>query len=752
MRLSLRFVLPLILVLAAFAYAIVPLVDQLTLRWFVRDMDIRSTLIANTIGESLLDQLSAGSKVKTANFFVRITQDERLYAIGYCATPESSPLASKLLPADIRCDNLARFENSGDHILKSTSGPLHVAVEALESAGQEAGKLVLVHDMSFVERRSEETRRYVFFFFAGLAIVVSLITVLIAQLSWRGWVQGMRALLHGEDPFRQPIPRSTLQPLPDSPEFQPIARDLRRLIRSLEDEARSRDESQTTWTAESLRAILQGELRGEDVIIVSNREPYIHQKKGDMIDLQRPASGLVTAMEPIMRACSGTWIAHGSGSADREVVDRHDRVQVPPDKPTYQIRRVWLSAEEEAGYYFGFANEGLWPLCHIAHVRPIFRSSDWTHYEAVNRKFARAVVDEAKTAAPIVLVQDYHFALLPRMIRELLPEATVITFWHIPWPNPESFSICPWREQIVTGMLGSSILGFHTQSHCNNFVDTVDRLLEARVDRESFRVSLAGHTTAVRRYPISIDWPPAADMLAKPVDECRDEIRRDNGLPGEHAVGIGVDRLDYTKGIIERFRAIECLLDLKPEWIGRFSFIQIAAPTRSSIEEYQSHEAQVRALAQRINDRFSRAGPPPIVLRIEHHEARQVYEYYRAAELCFVSSLHDGMNLVAKEFVASRDDERGVLILSQFTGAARELPEALIVNPYDADQCAAALHLALTMSANEQRDRMRLMRNLVAEFNVYRWAGRMLLDAAIMRRRGRLPDNAAVATAGGSNG
>ncbi|MEF8700589.1 MAG: trehalose-6-phosphate synthase [Candidatus Accumulibacter sp. UW26] len=752
MRLSLRFVLPLVLVLAAFAYAIVPLVDQLTLRWFVRDIDIRSTLIANTIGESLLDQLAAGSKVKTANFFVRITQDERLYAIGYCATPESSPVASKLLPADIRCDNLARFETSGDHVLKSTSGPLHVAVEALERDGQAAGKLVLVHDMSFVERRSEETRRYVFFFFAGLAIVVSLITVLIAQLSWRGWVQGMRALLHGEGPFRQPVARSTRQTLPESPEFQPIARDLRRLIRDLEEAARSRDESQTTWTSESLRAILQGELRGEDVIIVSNREPYIHQKKGDMIDLQRPASGLVTAMEPIMRACSGTWIAHGSGSADRDVVDSHDRVQVPPEKPAYQIRRVWLSAEEEAGYYFGFANEGIWPLCHIAHVRPIFRSSDWTHYEVVNRKFARAVVDEAKTPAPIVLVQDYHFALLPRMIRELLPEATVITFWHIPWPNPESFSICPWREQIVTGMLGSSILGFHTQSHCNNFVDTVDRLLEARVDRESFCVSLTGHTTAVRRYPISIDWPPAPEMLAKPVAECREEIRRDNGLPGEHVVGIGVDRLDYTKGIIERFRAIECLLDLKPEWIGRFSFIQIAAPTRSSIEEYQSHEAQVRALAQRINDRFSRAGPPPIVLRIEHHEAREVYEYYRAAELCFVSSLHDGMNLVAKEFVASRDDEGGVLILSQFTGAARELPEALIVNPYDADQCAAALHLALTMPANEQRDRMRLMRNLVAEFNVYRWAGRMLLDAAIMRRRGRLPDNAAVATAGGSNG
>ena len=750
MRLALRFVLPLVVVLAAFAYAVVPLVDQLTLRWFVRDMDIRSELIANTITEPLLDQVRSASKAKIAAFFERITKDERLYAIGYCAGTSGAPLASKLFPTDIRCDNLARLESADDPLLKSGSGPLHVAVKRVVSAGSTAGWLVLVHDMSFVERRSEETRRYVFYFFAGLAATISLITVVIAQLSWREWVQGTRALLRGDAPTDQPKSPST-----HPAEFRPIARDLQRLIRDLEAEARTRDESQTTWTAESLRAILRGELRGEDIIVVSNREPYIHQRKGEHIEVQHPASGLITAMEPIMRACSGTWIAHGSGSADRDVVDARDHVPVPPENPTYLLRRLWLTPEEETGYYFGFANDGLWPLCHIAHVRPTFRSSDWAYYEAVNRKFARAVVEESKTPDPIVLVQDYHFALLPRMIRELLPEATVITFWHIPWPNPESFSICPWGEQIVHGLLGSSILGFHTQSHCNNFVDTVDRLLEARVDRESYRVSLAGHVTAVRRYPISIEWPPRPEMVAKPVAQCRKEIRATYDLSHDHAVGIGVDRLDYTKGIVERFRAIERLLELKPEWIGRFSFVQIAAPTRTSLDEYQSYETRVRTLATRINERFSpsgRSGPPPIILRIEHHEPRQVYEHYRAADVCFVSSLHDGMNLVAKEFVASRDDELGVLVLSQFTGAARELPEALIVNPYDADQCAAALHLALTMPAQEQRDRMRLMRRLVSEFNVYRWAGRMLLDAAIMRRRGRLPEVTAVATAVGSHG
>jgi len=457
--------------------------------------------------------------------------------------------------------------------------------------------------------------------------------------------------------------------------------------------------------------------------------------------VQRPASGLVTALEPIMRACSGTWIAHGSGSADRDVVDRHDRVGVPPEKPAYQIRRVWLSAEEEAGYYYGFANEGLWPLCHIAHVRPVFRSSDWAHYVAVNRKFAKAVVGESRTRNPIVLVQDYHLALLPRMIHEELPNATVITFWHIPWPNPEAFAICPWRQEILAGLLGSSILGFHTQFHCNNFVDTVDRFMEARVDRENFAVTFRGKSTAVRRYPISVDWPPAAEVLEKPAEQCAADVRNLNALPAGHRTCIGIDRLDYTKGILERFRAVERLLELNPQWIGRFSLIQIAAPTRSSIDEYQSHEAQVRALAVRINERFGRGGrdlPLPILLKVEHHDAQQVYEYYRGADCCFVSSLHDGMNLVAKEFVAARDDERGVLVLSQFTGAARELPEALIVNPYDTDQCAAALHLALSMPPAEQRDRMRLMRGLVAEFNVYRWAGRMLLDAASMRQRSHL--------------
>jgi len=743
MRLSLRFILPLLVTLAAFAYALAPLVDKLTLQWFVRDLDLRASLIANTVQEPLRPLLDAGNKTRITQFLTRLTTDERLHSVGYCTAQGKVVATTPLFPESVACDNLEAYATPAGRQLQTALGRLHVAVAAITPdrtidstpSAIATGWLVLVHDMSFVDRRTAETREYLYYLFVGLALLVSLITVVIAQLSWRGWMAGMRALMRGEGLLR---PAGS----DDPPELRPVARDLRNLLRDIESAYSSREEEQMVWTADALRSLLHTELRDQEVIVVSNREPYLHVRDGTHIEVKRPASGVVTALEPIMRACSGTWIAHGSGSGDREVVDRHDHIGVPPEAPTYQLRRVWLSEEEEAGYYYGFSNEGLWPLCHIAHVRPTFRASDWESYRQVNQRFARAVVQEARTKDPIVLVQDYHFALLPRMIRELLPNATIITFWHIPWPNPESFAICPWREELLDGLLGSSILGFHTQSHVNNFVDTVDRLLEARVDRETFSVSYKGEPTAVKRYPISIEWPVAPALMNTSITYCRASIRQRYHLPSTHALGVGVERLDYTKGIEERFRAIERMLELHPQWVGRFSFVQIAAPSRSSIEEYQSYQDRVRSVAEEINARFGRYGPPPILLCIEHHEPSSIYEHYRAADLCFVSSLHDGMNLVAKEFVAARDDERGVLILSRFTGAARELPEALIVNPYDAEECATAMNIALNMPESEQRDRMRIMRGLLRDFNVFRWAGRMLIDASGLRRRDRLREKA----------
>jgi trehalose 6-phosphate synthase len=730
LRLSLRFVLPLGLVLALFAYAVVPLVDNLTLRWFVRDLDTRSQSLASALQEPLAEYVPIHAEKKVNQLFDRAMQDERLHAIGFC-DPEGDLLyKTSTYPKSLGCRAVMGKDGRRQSLINFPQGPLHVSESAVEQDGQYLGKLILVHDMSFIAHRSADTKRYIIILFTLLAIVISLITVLVAHLSWRGWISAMKGILRGEI-GPQPQQQST------PPEIRPLEGDLRTLLYEFNVERRRGDDATHLWTPEKLRALLHEELAGDEVLVVSNREPYLHMRTGKGIEVQRPASGLVTAVEPVMRACSGTWIAHGSGSADRETVDRNDRVQVPPANPAYTLRRVWLSKEEEQGYYYGFANEGLWPLCHIAHVRPVFRSSDWEQYEAVNQRFADAVVQEARTDDPVVLVQDYHFALLPRMVRDALPKATIITFWHIPWPNPESFGICPWREEILEGLLGSTILGFHTPFHCKNFLETVDRYLETRIEHEASTISYGGELTQVENYPISIAWPDENRELPS-VTECRASIRAENGLPPDHLLAIGIDRLDYTKGIVERFQAVERMLELHPALIGKFTMVQIAAPSRSSLDEYQNFEARVRALVQRVNKRFGSPGYQPILLKVEHHGAEQVNRYYRAADTCLVTSLHDGMNLVAKEFIAARDDERGVLVLSQFTGAARELHEALIVNPYHIEQSAEAIYRAVTMPEIEQRERMRSMRSLVKDFNIYRWAGRMLLDAARLRQRARI--------------
>ncbi|RZI64337.1 MAG: trehalose-6-phosphate synthase, partial [Variovorax sp.] len=390
----------------------------------------------------------------------------------------------------------------------------------------------------------------------------------------------------------------------------------------------------------------------------------------------------------------------------------NDRVALPPGEDAYQLRRIWLTKEQEEGYYYGFANEGLWPLCHVAHVRPVFRKGDWDHYREVNQLFADAVVAEARSEDPVVLVQDYHFALLPAMVRRKLPRATILTFWHIPWPNPESFGICPWRSEILEGMLGSTILGFHTRFHCKNFIETVDRYLEARIEHEHSTITFKGDTTLVESYPISIEWPsPEVQRSWPSPGQCRAEVFERLGIPSDHHVAVGVDRFDYTKGILERLHAVERMLEKHPEWVRRFTFVQVAAPSRSALEEYRLFQERIQATTDRINRRFGRPDAPVVRLLAQHHEHDEVNKLYRAADVCLVTSLHDGMNLVCKEFVAARDDERGVLVLSRFAGAAREMPEALVVNPYHVEETADALYQALTMPPGEQRERMASLRS-----------------------------------------
>lgn len=482
------------------------------------------------------------------------------------------------------------------------------------------------------------------------------------------------------------------------------------------------------WTKERLEDVVRTRLAGPRLVVVANREPYIHVYDGGTIHCMRPASGVATALDPVMRACGGVWVGHGSGDADCAASDEQGRVAVPPEDPSYTLRRIWLGHEEEEGYYYGFANSALWPLCHAAYTRPRFESEHWKAYRRVNRKFTDAVLEEVRGESAIIFVQDYHFALLPRMLRKARPDLAIVQFWHIPWPNPEVFRVCPWKEEILDGLLGNDLLAFQTQYHCNNFLETVDRHLEARVCFERFAVTRRGQTTSVRPQPISVDPDEIAD--AAPADLEREERRLRTQLRiGDRPILVGVDRVDYIKGIPERLRAVDRLLCKHPQWRRRFCFVQVGAPSRTHIGAYRALNEEVSALVEEINWRHGDGSWDPIVFLHEHHGPDKLSVLYRMAAACVVTSLHDGMNLVSKEFVAARTDERGVLILSEFTGAARELTEALIVNPYAIDQLAEAYQTALTMPAGEQQRRMRRMRRQVADNNIYRWAG-MLLSAA----------------------
>jgi trehalose 6-phosphate synthase len=726
---TLRDSLPMLLGLALLTGAGYFLVSATGRSWFENDVRMRAELAVRGARRGLVSRLARGDHRGVEQLLEDITRDERILAAAACSLTGTSFAHTAEFPRDLPCTRFTVPALAGseprewNQAARLGGAPVYLSALPLRGDTGPVGVVGLIHDMSYVERRNAVTRRAALslFFLLGFAAVLG--STATVRVSLRRFRDELRGLVHGA---RNP------------PEFQPLLQDVRDLATQLANEVRA-SESGGIWTPDRLREVLHRHLRGEKVIIVANREPYIHQRDAEgEVRVLHPASGLVTALEPVMRACSGVWVAHGSGTADREASDGNGRVRVPPGEESYTIRRIWLTPEEERGYYYSFANEGLWPLCHIAHARPSFRREDFEHYQRVNRRFADAVCLEVDREDPIILVQDYHFALAPRLIRERLPRATILTFWHVPWPNAERFGICPFREELLEGLLGSSIVGFHVRGHCNNFVESVDRYLEARIDRETIGVVHGGDTTLVRPYPISIDWPNRWAAQAPPAEKCREEVLAELQLPRDALLAVGVDRLDYTKGIEERLLAVERLLERYPRFRGRFRFVQLAAPSRTAIDRYRQLNEAVEELAARVNTRFGSGSYRPILLQRQHHEPPRVFRYLRAADVCYVSSLHDGMNLVAKEFVAARDDERGVLVLSQFTGAARELTEALIVNPYDVDEASSALAAALTMPADEQADRMRALRSLVSEFNVYRWAGRMLADAARLRQRDRL--------------
>ena len=548
---------------------------------------------------------------------------------------------------------------------------IHIYALPLHRGTDLIGVLAIVHDSGYIHAASLRIWRETFLSALAHVVLIAMITLLIVRWSIAGPIartaNWMKALRTGRA-------MSRIKP-PDLELFRPLAREVVTMAESLntartaaQREARLRETGESIWTADRLAVHVRARLEDGRLFVVSNREPYMHVRSGKSISVSVPASGLVTALEPVLRACGGTWVAHGSGDADMEAVDANDRLAVPPDDPHYMLRRVWLSKEEEQGYYYGFANEGLWPLCHIAHTRPLFRANDWNHYQEVNRKFADALLEEMKgTNRPVVLVQDYHFALLPRMIKQSRPDARVAIFWHIPWPNPEAFGICPWQRELVDGLLGADLIGFHIQAHCTNFLQTVDRIVESRIDWDHSVVQRLDHRTAVHPFPISVEpMETPTDLSRESAYEERASLLKALGVEAA-VMGVGVDRMDYTKGILERFLAIERFLEKYPRYQGVFTFVQIGAPSRTHIKRYHDLEAELEAEADRVNWRFQAERWKPIVLLNRQHSHKEIEPYYRAADLCLVTSLHDGMNLVAKEFVASRNDERGVLILSCFT-------------------------------------------------------------------------------------
>jgi trehalose 6-phosphate synthase len=609
-------------------------------------------------------------------------------------------------------------------VLGVTGAKVHLfAVAVHGDSGEIRGALGVFHDAAFIDGQVQSRITWAALVLAVLALLIS-ITTLGSAYSVFGrplnalasWMQRLRL----DEELEDPPPAVPLRSL--AMESERLGASFKAARSSARVIARQATDADRQWTSDRLRHHVLDALGGAQLVVVSNREPYFHFRQDGALRWLIPASGLVTALDPVLRACGGVWVANGAGDADRETADRDGRLVVPPDQGRYTLRRVWVTREEEQGYYYGLANEGLWPLCHAVHERPEFRAEDWAQYVAVNERFARAVLDEVGSAPAVILVQDYHLALLPKLLRRARPDVAVGLFWHIPWPAPEAFRACPWKADILDGMLGADVIGFHLQQHCNNFMDTVDRMLEVRVDLEEFGVWQGPRMTHVRPFPISVQGWEERDVAAGPaLDEAIAYLRAGHKLDGM-TVALGVDRIDYTKGIPDRIHAVDRFLELHPEWIGRFVLVQLGAPSRVHLKRYRDLVTEVEALADEVNWKYQRDDWKPVIVLKAHHAPPAVHAWMRLADVCVVSSLSDGMNLVAKEYVAARADADGVLILSEFAGAARELADALVINPYDRDQFARALHRAVEMPAQERRDRMTRMRERVSRFNIYRWA------------------------------
>lgn len=481
------------------------------------------------------------------------------------------------------------------------------------------------------------------------------------------------------------------------------------------------------WNKAQLELLATNSFKDSKLIVVSNREPYVHQHREGRVVCLSPAGGLTSALTPVMSATHGTWIAQATGSADRETASPDGRLAVPPENPSFTLRRVWVPEHLRHGYYEGLSNEALWPLCHNVFHRPVYREADWQAYRWVNELFARAVLEEAAGQDAVVFVQDYHLALLPGMLKLHNPGLTVGQFWHIPFPHVDVARTFPWLEELLAGMLGNDVLGFHTSRHCRNFISCADAITASRIDQPHGIVWSDGHATTVREAPISIDFEAVSAAADSPQVHAEMRAWRDR-LGSGVRLGIGIDRIDYTKGIPERLRALATLLERRPALRGTLTFVQIAVPCRSSIADYSDLDRMIQREAEAINRRWGTPQWQPIILERRTAGPAEMTALHRLADFCAVTPLHDGMNLVAKEFIASRIDGDGVLVLSTFAGAARKLDSAVQVNPYCEESIVSGIAAALDMGAVERRRRMSEARRFVEANNVYRWAGEFIED------------------------
>lgn len=736
MRITFRLILSLIGIVAVVAFAFSFWQARQEEDRLKIELEKRASFVADSLRVSVEPMLTTdGNNQHLQKIVDRFSNRERLVGIDIHDVRENMIVASSGIRAQLKANAgtlahvIQQIERSGNeygsYINLGNASHYAYAVPIITAGDKATHVLTLFYDVDYIRDRVKRLLISNFWRASIQAFLISLVTFFIIYFNvmtpikkTTSWIRKIR---RGE--------RSRPLNAEEQLLLGPLALEITQMAKSLdiarsaaEEEARLRYTSESRWTPQRLKEFIRLKLEDRPLFVVSNREPYMHIKNGKEIECIVPASGLVTALEPVLNACGGTWIAQGSGNADRETVDKYDRIQVPPQEPKYTLRRVWIDEEMEKGFYSGFSNEGLWPLCHIAHTRPTFRAKDWEDYKAVNKKFAQAVAQELEGIShPFVLIQDYHFALLPKLIKELKPDAKIGIFWHIPWPNPESYGICPWRQDLLEGMLGADIVGFHTQFHCNNFIESVDRFLESRVDYEHFSINREGHTTFIKSFPISINFDAANDVSTQGMDS-KEALLKKHGIQAQY-MGVGVDRLDYTKGISERFRAIEHLLENNASLKGKFTFVELGAPSRTMIPKYQEFIDEIVQEVERINNKFKTNHWQPILFLMKHHSHKDILPFYKAANVCLVTSLHDGMNLVAKEFISSRTDEHGVLVLSQFAGAAKELPDALIVNPYDIVETSRAIKHALEMKPLEQMDRMKRMRETVQSNNIYRWAG-----------------------------